>query len=212
MIDTDDIRVTALENIHIFNPVNVTGHFDIPVIHGVHDVPDLKWITFNHARSMDGWHKDTGVMFYIHDYQFSAVWNQAQKYVPLFQRFGAVMAPDFSYYTDMPTALQIYNHYRRMWCAAYWQANGIKVVPCICWSDGKSFDWCFDGQPTESIVSVSTVGTQRYADSMELFRNGYERMIDFLRPSKVLVYGRILDFMGDEAVGIGCFTDKFKKG
>lgn len=190
----------------------MTGRFDIPVIHGMHDVPDLKWTTFNYARSMDGYHKDKGVMFYLNDYQFSAVWNQPQKYMPLFRRFGAVMAPDFSYYTDMPKALQIYNHYRRMWCAAYWETNGIKVVPCICWSNESSFEWCFDGQPTESIVSVSTVGTQRYAESMELFRNGYEKMIDFLRPSKVLVYGRLLDFMGDEAVGIGCFTDKFKKG
>ena len=207
-----DIRMTALENLHIFSPDDVSGYFDIPKVHGVRKLPDIEWTTFNYARSMDGYHKDKGVMFYLNDYQFSAVWNQPQKYVPLLRCFGAVMAPDFSYYTDMPKALQFYNHYRRMWCAAYWQANGIKVVPCICWSNESSFEWCFDGQPTESIVSVSTVGTQRYAESMELFRNGYEKMIEILRPSKVLVYGRILDFMGDEAVGIGCFTDKFKKG
>ena len=207
-----DIRMTALENLHIFSPDDVSGYFDIPKVHGVRKLPEIEWTTFNYARSMDGYRKDKGVMFYLNDYQFSAVWNQPQKYVPLLRRFGAVMAPDFSYYTDMPKALQIYNHYRRMWCAAYWETNGIKVVPCICWSNESSFEWCFDGQPTESIVSVSTVGTQRYADSMELFRNGYEKMIDFLRPSKVLVYGRLLDFMGDEAIGIGCFTDKFKKG
>ena len=207
-----DIRMTALESLHIFNPDDVSGYFDIPIVHGVRKLPDIEWTTFNYARSMDGYHKDKGVMFYLNDYQFSAVWNQTQKYVPLLRRFGAVMAPDFSYYTDMPKALQIYNHYRRMWCAAYWQANGIKVVPCICWSNESSCEWSFDGQPTESIVSVSTVGTQRYVESMELFRNGYEKMIEILRPSKVLVYGRLLDFMGDEAIDIGCFTDKFKKG
>lgn len=195
-----DIRMTALENLHVFSPDDVSGYFDIPKVHGVRELPDIEWTTFNYARSMDGYHKNKGVMFYLNDYQFSAVWNQPQKYVPLLRRFGAVMAPDFSYYTDI------------MWCAAYWQANGIKVVPCICWSNENSFNWCFDGQPTESIVSVSTVGTQRYAESMELFRNGYEKMIEVLRPSKVLVYGRLLDFMGDEAIGIGCFTDKFKKG
>lgn len=152
-----------------------------------------------------------GVMFYLDDYRFSAVWNQPQRYIAMLKRFGAVMSPDFSMYTNTPLALQIYNHYRRMWCGAYWQSQEITVIPCICWSDERSFNFCFDGQPCKSIVSVSTVGTQRYAESKMKFQNGYEKMMEILMPKKVLVYGRILGFMGDEAVSIGCFTDKFKK-
>lgn len=207
-----DIKFSALENMAVYNPEVVFGQYDIPVIRGVKTVSDLEWVGFNYARSMNGTHKDKGVIFYLDDYQFSAVWNSPKRYVPVLKRFGAVLAPDFSMFTDMPLSLQIYNHYRRMWCAAYWQQCGIKVIPCICWSDERSFKFCFDGQPSESIVSVSTVGTQNNANSKELFRAGYERMMCELEPSKVLVYGKVLDFMGDEAVGIGCYTEKFRKG
>lgn len=202
-------KATSLENINIFIS-SAAGRFDIPAVKGVKQLPDLDWVGFNYARSMSGSRKNNGIMFYLDDYQFSVVWNNPKRYISVMQRFGAVMSPDFSMYTNMPIALQLYNHYRRMWCAAYWEANGIKVVPCICWSDERSFDFCFCGQPQGGIVSVSTVGTQRYAESRENFSRGYEKMVEILSPQKVLIYGKILDFMGDEAVSIGCFTDKFK--
>lgn len=205
-------KMTALENINILIFEDIRGHFDIPAAHGTEELPVLEWVDFSSARSMPGNNSGKGIMFYLDDYRFSSVWNQPQKYISLLKRFGAVMSPDFSMYTDMPLAIQLYNHYRRMWCSAYWEAHGIKVIPCICWSDERSFDFCFDGQPHSSIVSVSTVGTQRYAQSKENFRRGYEKMIKTLTPKKVLVYGRVLDFMGDEAIDIGCFTDKFRKG
>ena len=37
---------------------------------------------------------------------------------------------------------------------------GMTVYPTISWSDKKSYDWCFDGEPVGGIVAVSSVGTQ----------------------------------------------------
>ena len=96
--------------------------------------------------------------FFIADYRFNRVWNSPKKYLDVLRGFDFVISPDFSIYSDMPEIVRIYNHYRKHWCAAFWQENGIKVIPNISWSDERSFEWCFDGEPENSIVCVSSVG------------------------------------------------------
>ena len=137
------------------------GAYDTPIIQPEHiDVRHLEWIPFNFAKTCTDC-ATKGVHFFVDDYQFQRVWNQPDKYIPLLRKFGAVCAPDFSMYTDMPLAMQIYNHYRKHWLAAYWQQCGIHVVPTLCWSNEQSYDWCFDGEPQQSIVAISSVGTQK---------------------------------------------------
>lgn len=53
--------------------------------------------------------------------------------------------------------MKIYNHYRKHWLGAYWQDNGITVIPTISWSDKESFGWCFDGELVGGTVAVSSV-------------------------------------------------------
>ena len=124
-----------------------TGPFDFPMIDPVEvDVEDTEVIGFNYAIGCK--HPEDKIChFYLDDYQFERVWNDPDRYVPILKRFKAVLAPDFSLYTDFPRAVQIFNHYRKMWCAAYWQERGINVIPTICWSTPDSFEWCFDGIP-----------------------------------------------------------------
>ncbi len=69
-----------------------------------------------------------GIHFFIHDYQFIRLWNTPDKYIDLLKDFDYVLTPDFSTYTDMPKALQIYNIYRKQWLGAYWQMQDINVI------------------------------------------------------------------------------------
>ena len=109
----------------------------------------------------------------------------------MLRKFRFVCTPDFSMFTDFPLALQINSHYRKHWLGAYWQSKGITVIPTICWSDERSFDWCFDGEPEKSAVAVSSVGTQMERRAKSLFLLGYEQMISRLQPKMVLFHGRI---------------------
>lgn len=118
-------------------------------------------------------------------------WNTPDKYIPKLKQFAGVCSPDFSLYTDMPIAMQIYNHYRKHWIAAYWQLHGITVYPTIAWSDKKSYEWCFDGEPCDSIVTVSSIGTQNDKDAKRLFLQGYEEMMKHLSPRFVIFYGNV---------------------
>ena len=109
----------------------------------------------------------------------------------MLRRFRFVCTPDFSMYTDFPLALQINSHYRKHWLGAYWQSKGITVIPTICWSDERSFEWCFDGEPEKSTVVVSSVGTQLNERSKRLFLLGYQQMMSRLQPKIVMFHGRI---------------------
>ena len=114
------------ENLDKANFLGV-GKYDTPIIQPEHiDVRHLEWIPFNFAKTCTDC-ATKGVHFFVDDYQFQRVWNQPDKYIPLLRKFGAVCAPDFSMYTDMPLAMQIYNHYRKHWLAAYWQQCGFTL-------------------------------------------------------------------------------------
>lgn len=171
----------------IFPSSNAWG---IPEIQPEHiDIRHLEWIPFNYAMTAKN-RESKGLHFYLDDYQFQRLWNRPDDYIPLLKQFAAVHSPDFSQYTDMPPAMRMYNHYRKHWLAAYWQMHGIHVIPTICWSDSNSFDWCFDGEPTSSIVSISSVGTQANTDSQRLFADGCREAIKKLNPTEILWYGK----------------------
>ena len=65
------------------------------------------------------------------------------------------------------------------------------MIPTVCWSDEKSFEWCFDGEPVGSTVAVSSVGTQNNKTAKAAFLAGYEAMCDRLRSEAILFYGNV---------------------
>lgn len=188
-----------------------TGTYGIPPIDPL--APEKcsisSFIGFNYAKSCkDPFGK--GLHFFVDDYQFSRCWTNPDAYIEMLGRFKAVCSPDFSTYTDFPKAIQIYNHYRKHWLAAYWQQNGINVIPTISWSDESSFEWCFDGEPVEACVAVSSVGTQLNARSRELFMAGYREMLDRLHPQRIFFYGNVPDGCTGDIVQLAAFQDSIK--
>lgn len=169
------------------------------------------FIGFNYAATC----KDRvrkGLHFYLDDYQFFRVWNRPDYYLPLLKQFKWVMTPDFSTYVDFPLAIQIYNHYRKHWLGAYFQKQGIKVIPTISWSDKTSYEWCFDGEPIQGIVSVSAVGTQMNNHCKELFLSGFFEMIERLQPTGIIFYGDIpTECHGSNVMQISSFQNKWKE-
>lgn len=179
--------------------ISGVGKYDIPAIKPTTNVNirELEWIPFNYAKTCKN-PEGKGVHFYVDDYQFLRLWSRPDDYIYLLSKFSAVCSPDFSMYTNMPAALQIYNHYRKHWLAAYWQMHGINVIPTICWSDNESFGWCFDGDPKNSIISISSVGTQQGKLSKELFLNGCREAIKRLEPSEILWHGKCPEGLGND--------------
>ena len=149
------------------------------------NIPVFKQFNYVLSGKVD---KSEGVSFFLDDYQFERVWNFPEKYTEILKKYRCVLSPDFSLFSDFPKAIQIFNHYRKHWVAKFWQERGVKVIPTIAWSDKDSFEWCFDGEPKNSVVAVSTLGCWNNPEYKKAFLLGYEKMKEVLNPSKILVF------------------------
>ena len=199
------------ENLRIFFPDTsfCVGWGQIPKIEPVEEINIRRWLPFNVAvnRKID---RETGIHMFLDDYQFERLWNTPNKYIPMLQKAGAVCSPDFSMYTDTPRALNLYNHYRKHWLAAFWQVNGITVIPTICWADDQSFEWCFDGEPESGVVAVSSIGVMKDLEARERFITGYQRMIDRLKPKEILFMGTVPEGCTGNITSMEAFTDSIR--
>lgn len=163
------------------------GKYGIPPIDPYNGNINVEhWVGFNYAKKDEYCRKDVGVHFCLDDYQFETLWEHPNKYIDKFRKCGAILSPDFSLYSDFPLAIQIYNHYRKHWLARFYQDRGITVIPTIAWSDRESFKWCFDGEPHNSIVAISTIGVLKDKAATNLFMKGFEEMKKILTPSKII--------------------------
>ena len=185
------------------------GPFDIPPLKPVHIAP-IEMVGFNFAPKHPEPNK-VGVHFFLSDYQFQRVWTSPEVYIRMLARFQCVCTPDFSMYTDYPLAVQIYNHYRKHWLGRWWQENGMTVIPTISWSDEKSFDWCFDGDPVGGAVAVSSVGTQMDQNSRRLFLAGYSEMLRRLEPEIILFHGDIPEGCEGNIVPMATYQKRLRR-
>lgn len=191
------------------------GEYDIPAIEPVKKIDVDKWLPFNYVKGCKD-PEDVCVHFFIDDYQFERVWNWPDKYTEYLSQFKAVCSPDFSPYSDFPKVIQLYNHYRKHWCAAYWQSKGMTVIPSITWNGPESLEWAFDGEPVGGVVATSSVGMLRDKTAKEWFMAGYEEMVRRLEPTQVIIKGHIPDELKDQQKsGLICkmptFTDKWRQ-
>ena len=186
---------------------------------GEYGIPELlpeefepcEFIPFSDANTFKGDENATGIHFFIDDYRFNRVWNNPTEQVKVLSRFKCVLTPDFSLFINTPKAVQIFNHYRKHWCGAFWQLYGLKVIPTICWSDKASFEWCFDGEPKGGAVAVSSVGVMASKETKELFMAGYNEMKKRLEPAQIIHYGKPIEEIKGEVVEIEAFQAKFDR-
>ena len=156
-----------------------------------------------------------GVHFFIDDYRFERVWQSPEKYTEILERHPFVIQTDFSTYTDMPKIMQMWNKWRNHLLAWYWQnVCGMEVVPNVMFGDDSSFDWVFDGIPTESTVCISSVGVSRNKEWFSDFCKGLDITIERLKPKRILFYGTMpkgYDFGDIEVMAFKTNSFKGKK-
>lgn len=145
-------------------------------------------IGFNYCKSRTD--KSKFVHFFLDDYQFERVWNTPERYLSVFERFGGILTPDFSCYLDMNRNQQIYNVYRSRAVGAYYQRQGIKVIPTITWGGADTYSFAFSGIEKGSVVAVSTVGVVRRPLPRHLFNRGVEELIRRIEPECIYIHGK----------------------
>ena len=104
-------RTNKEYNLDIVDHANLSNDFwQMPIIRNDNYIPD-DLIGFNYAKTSEN--KNTGIHFYIDDYQFERLWNAPEKYLDVLREYDCILTPDFSLYMDMPMPMKIWNIYRR---------------------------------------------------------------------------------------------------
>ena len=184
-------RTNEAYNLSLFDEQLCDGKYQMPIIKNNNYIPkDL--IGFNYAKTSEN--KRTGIHFYLDDYQFERIWNNPDEYLDILSEYDCILSPDFSLYLDMAFANKIWNVYRSRLIGQYYQLRGIKVIPTISWAEKETFEFCFDGIPEGSIVSVSTIGVKRDEHAFQIWKDGMDAMIEKIHPSTILVYGGEVEY------------------
>ena len=184
---------------HIFPSSSPYGIPDIAAP-SIEDVPEppLCLIPYNiRVRSQLGY-TDAAMHFFLDDYRFEYVWSNPNQ---AFERIGKAwlaLTPDFSLYMEFPKVAQIWNTYRNRWCGAFWQSQGVAVIPTIAWSDESSYEFCFDGVEHCSPVAVSTVGLRGEEGAHERFARGFDEMVARINPRFIINYGKLPSSLKDK--------------
>lgn len=168
------------------NAYESIGSYDIPMIR-IQNVclDNLQFIGYHNTKAKDDTNKEKTVHFFLDDVKFEGVWSQPHRSLERLRQYRQILSPDFSLYTNMPRALQLWNTFRRRWISAHWQNEGLTVIPAVTWGDARSYDFYFDGIEQGAVVAVSTLGAKRYKD---LYLPGFIEMIKRLDPPKVICY------------------------
>lgn len=172
----------------------------MPYIHQVTrtwQIPIMEPYEGNLPGTLIGFHEvgahtnntSNGIHCFIDDYKIERLWNQPEKYVQRLADYPLIITPDYSLYTDMSRAMQLWNVYRSRFLGAYWQAQGLNVVPQVTWAGPETWAWCFDGTPTHSTVAISTVGLMFNQEWREFWAVGVTAALEHLEPSRILLYG-----------------------
>ena len=143
-------------------------------------------------------------------FRFESIYKNPDDKIERLKKFNAVLSPDFSMYTEMPVALQLYNCFRNRWVGAYLQQNGITVIPTVRWGGLESFNFCFDGIEKGCVVAVSTLGVKKEKSHFML---GYEEMRRRIKPEKIICYGKPFDDMKGDIIEVDyAETNNLEKG
>lgn len=187
------------------------GEFDIPTVPAYHGEIPEKWIGFNCVMQCKN-PGETGVHFFLDDYQFERIWNTPHKYLNVLRNFKAVIQPDFSMYRDFPKALNIYNLFRNCWIANYWIENGINVIPKPGYCDRDSHSWSLSVHEPGGVVAASSVGMMFYREDYDYFLAGYNEMLSLLIPDTILMYGEVPKHCGGNIIHIPSHQEKLHEG
>lgn len=186
-------RTYKLYNLQYNDLERTAGKYQMPIIQKeIVPTPKKQPIGFNYVLSTSD--KDRAVHCFLDDYQIERLWGQPEMYVEKLMEFECVFTPDFSLYSDMPIAMQIWNTYRSRLVGQILQDYGIKVLPTVSWGVPETFEFCFDGIEQGSICVVSTIGVKRDADAMQIWCDGMDEMIKRIKPSAIWCYGGEVEY------------------
>ena len=169
------------------NEFKTVGKYGMPLIKKQEiDLEKIDLWNYTKTKLNDVDNKDKTIHFFTYDWNFESVYEKPEEALEKLDQYYAILTPEFSTYKDMPLARQIDSVFKNRWCGAFWQKQGVLVIPTVSWGSIPCMEFCFDGIEKGSVVAVSTYTRE---DNKASFMLGYNKMIEIIEPSAVICYG-----------------------
>lgn len=168
--------------------LSFTGKYQMPIVEAIECPPPTSIAALYRLKRHTAF-GNCVPHFYTPDGHFENAWNHPNKILGSLFRFRTVISTDFSVYHELVYAQKVWNIFRNKLLAAWWQYNGINVIPNISWLYGFDYDISFDGWPRNSVIAVNSTGVGRDPYCQHTWLTGYKEMLRRLSPIHIIRYG-----------------------
>ena len=157
------------------------------------DLPEILCSVHRLRKKPDSYLRNTCGHFFTSDSNFESYWNNPFRYLRFLQQLGFVMSTDFSLYTNMVLLQKLWNSFRNKLLSAFYQRNGINLIPAPSWGDLVNIELYMEGWPKESIIAVNSTGIGLDKRCRHIWLEGYHAMLDILKPVHIIRYGAYIE-------------------
>lgn len=176
---------------------------DIPFCPTTASAPPKQVLSWPKAKSMHAaaltnkdfdYHIDAFIHFFEDDDKFdgpcSGIWADPESAISIIKHFDGMITPDYSTYQDFPEPIKLYSTYC-MRAFGYWAGvQGVNVINNVRWGTKETWRYSFSGIPKHSIICIGTLGgSPRKLADRSRFNLGFEKMLEKLEPSCIVVVG-----------------------
>ena len=200
--ETPDSNPLLIENYRALGPlhsvlckgIEFTSKNQFPIVEPYSgDLPEILCSVHRLCKKPDSHLRNTCGHFFTSDSNFESYWNNPFRYLRFLQQLGFVMSTDFSLYTNMVLMQKLWNSFRNKLLSAFYQRNGINLIPAPSWGDLVNIELYMEGWPKESIIAVNSTGIGLDKRCRYIWLEGYHAMLDILKPVHIIRYGAYIE-------------------
>lgn len=146
--------------------------------------------------------ESTGMSFYCRDEKFTPILNNPRNYVDKLSKYACIIGMDASPYDNMPLAVQKSQIYTNLATTYYFGAQGLEIIPNVRLGNDDTIGM-LDAIPKECLIAVGTNGFIWNIENRKIFRDQISIVVDVLRPTGIIVYGQVYDYVFQSAINEG---------
>lgn len=206
----ENFNRTRTDPMFLRNQFEGFGKYGIPLVRK-QKIPltNINLIAYTNIRKNEQEFSDFGVHFFVDDCKFQSLYKSPENRFSTLSQYRFCLTPDYSLYGEMPTWRQIESVAHSRWCGAWWQQKGMQVIPTISWDKYQSYDFCFEGVESGSIVAVATYACKHERST---FCRGYDAMLERINPEAIICYGTPFSTMRGNIISIDvCHPRQFHR-
>jgi hypothetical protein len=144
----------------------------------------------------------SGMSFFCRDERFTPILNNPRNYIEKLSKYACVIGMDASPYDNMPLAVQKSQIYTNLAITFFFGKQGLKIIPNVRLGNDETIGM-LDAIPKECLIAIGTNGFIWNLENRKVFRDQMAIVIETLRPTGILVYGQVYDYVFQSVINAG---------